>query len=154
MTVNPSKHKILLVDDEPAIRRILLRLLAEEGYRVLAADNGFEALEDADAGGFDLVLLDLNTPDHDGWKIFGQFSARNPDLPVILITARPKQFFFALASGVGALLEKSTASGELDSTIETLLKKPAEVRIARWNGRSSTSCRIPSRFNGTKTKTS
>jgi DNA-binding response OmpR family regulator len=153
MTINPSKHKILLVDDEPAIRRILLRLLAEEGYRVLTTADELEALEEAGATECDLVLLDLNTPGQNGWEMFEQLSEKNPLLPVILITARPNQFFSALASGVRPLLEKPADTGELDSTIETLLKEPPEVRLARWRGRSSPFCYIPSRSNGTATKT-
>ena len=52
----------------PAIRQILCRLLAEEGYRVLTAANGVEALELAKVTTFDLALLDLNMPLKDGWE--------------------------------------------------------------------------------------
>src|SRR5271163_3938844 len=99
-SVKPRKSKLLLVDDDPAIRQILLRLLEEEDYLVLTAANGAEALEFVHAAKFDLVLLDLNMPVKDGWETFEQLSAKNPLLPIILITARPNQFFPALASGV------------------------------------------------------
>ena len=140
----PPKRKILLVDDDPAIRQILLRLLSEEDYFVLTAANGVEALELANATKFDLVLLDLNMPVKNGWDTFEQLSVKNPLLPVILITARPNQFFSAVASGVGALLEKPLDFVKLFSTIQTLLDEPAEVRLARWAGRTSTFCYIPS----------
>jgi len=143
--VPPSaKSRILLVDDDPAIRQILLRLLVEEGYRVSTAAHGAEALALIDATKFDLVLLDLNMPIKGGWETYEQLSTLRPLLPVILITARPNQFFSAVASGVGALLEKPLDFVQLLSTIQALLKEPDEVRLARWSGRSSTFCYIPS----------
>jgi DNA-binding response OmpR family regulator len=143
-TARTAKPRILLVDDDPAIRQILLRLLAEEGYLVLTAGNGVEALELANEIKFDLVLLDLNMPGKDGWETFGQLSKNYPLLPIILITARPNQFFPALASGVGALLEKPLDFVKLFFTIENLLEEPEEMRRARLKGQTSTFRFIPS----------
>ena len=97
--VTPAKKTILLVDDNPAIRQILLRLLVGEGYFVQMAANGVEALALADATPFNLVLLDLNMPVKNGRETFRQLSRKNPLLPIILITARPDQFSDALAAG-------------------------------------------------------
>ena len=133
--VKPARRKILLVDDDPAIRRILLRLLEEENYCVLTAANGDEALALAGATKFNLALLDLNMPVKDGWETYKHLSTRNPELPIILITARPNQFFPALASGVDALLEKPLDFVKLFHTIHTLLEEPAEARQARFLGR-------------------
>jgi len=135
--VEPAKRKILLADDDPAIRRILSRLLAEEDYFVRTAANGVEALELATATKFDLVLLDLNLPVKDGWETFVRLSTKNLLLPFILITGRPGQFFSALAAGVGALLEKPLNFTELFYTIHNLLEEPAEARLARSLGRAS-----------------
>lgn len=141
--VKPAKSKILLVDDDPAIRQILHRLLGEEDYSVLTAANGVEALELDKAIRFDLVLLDLNMPMKDGWETFKQLSIRHPPLPIILITARPNQFFPALASGVGALLEKPLDFVKLFHTIRSLLEEPAEVRLARYRGRPAGFSYVP-----------
>src|SRR5580704_11435746 len=103
VTEAKAKQKILLVDDDPAIRQILVRLLSEENYTVLTAANGVEALATNSSVKFDLVLLDLNMPVKNGWETFEQLSAQNPLLPIILITARPHQFIPALAAGAGAL---------------------------------------------------
>ena len=132
----PAKKKILLVDDDPAIRQILVRLLAEEGYLVLTAANGAEALSQTEIVSPDLVLLDLNMPVKDGWQTFEELSSQHPELPFILITARPNQFFPALASGVGALLEKPLDFAKLFSTIHNLLEEPLQTRLARLVGRS------------------
>jgi two-component system response regulator (stage 0 sporulation protein F) len=141
--VKPAKPRILLVDDDPAIRQILLHLLTEEGYLVLTAAHGEEALGLIQATRFDLVLLDLNMPVKGGWETYEQLSVLRPLLPVILITARPNQFFSAAASGVGALLEKPLDFVKLFSTITTLLEEPDEVRLARHHGRSAVFRYIP-----------
>lgn len=141
--IKPAKRKILLVDDDPAIRQILLRLLMEEDYFVLTAANGVEAIELINATKLDIVLLDLNMPVKNGWETFEQLSREHPLLPVILITARPNQFFPALASGVGALLEKPLDFTKLFQTIHDLLEEPSETRLARLTGRASAFRYIP-----------
>jgi CheY-like chemotaxis protein len=145
-----AKKKILLVDDDSAIRKILLRLLSEEGYSVLPAANGVEALESASLVKFDLVLLDLNMPQKDGWETFEQLTTDDPLLPIIVITARPNQLFPALASGVGALLEKPLDFARLLETIRNLVNEPPEVRLARIAGKPSSFSYIPPRENKTK----
>ena len=144
-----AKKKILLVDDDSAIRKILLRLLSEEGYSVLPAANGVEALESASLAKFDLVLLDLNMPQKGGWETFEQLTSADPLLPIIVITARPNQLFPALASGVGALLEKPLDFARLLETIRNLVNEPPEVRLARLAGKPSGFSYIPPRENKT-----
>jgi CheY-like chemotaxis protein len=145
-----AAKKILLVDDDSAVRKILLRLLTEEGYRVLPAANGLEALEFAAVTRFDLVLLDLNMPRKNGWETFEQLTTDDPLLPVIVITARPNQLFPALASGVGALLEKPLDFTRLLETIQHLVAEPPAVRLARIAGRPSAFSYIPPRETGGK----
>ncbi len=132
----PARRKILVVDDDPAIRRILLRLLVGENYLVATAANGFEAIERAGASKMDLVLLDLNMPGKDGWETFEQLSTGNPLLPIVLITARPDQHYLATEAGVAALLEKPLDYEKLIHTIYNLLTEPAEACLARYTGRS------------------
>ena len=146
-TAIPAKKKILLVDDDAAIRQILVRLLQEEGYFVLTGANGVEALALADATHFDLVMLDLNMPVKDGWQTFEELTRKNPMLPIIVITARPNQLFPALASGVGALLEKPLDFVKLFDTVRSLLEEPDEFRQARIAGQSSLFRFIPPKTN-------
>ena len=142
--VDPSKKKkIMLVDDDPAIRQILVRLLQDEDYLVVTAANGVEALELNNATKVDLVLLDLNMPVKGGWETFEQLSQQNPLLPVILITAKPNQLFPALGAGVGALLEKPLDFVKLFDTIRILLDEAPEARLARMAGQSSQFRYIP-----------
>ncbi len=65
-----TRKKIMLVDDDAAIRQMLARLLTGEGYDVLLAVNGHEAIQVVRAAVIDLVLLDLNMPGMDGWETF------------------------------------------------------------------------------------
>ncbi len=136
-TLPRLKEKILLVDDEPAIRQMLARVLTWEGYNVSPAASGAEALEFAGNADFDLVLLDLNMPGMDGWDTFEKLTAKHPLLPVIVITARPNQRFTALAAGIGALMEKPLDLQKLIAMIRDLLDEPDDVRIARLAGRPS-----------------
>jgi CheY-like chemotaxis protein len=131
------KKKILLVDDDPAVRRMLLRVLEDENYVVLPATNGVEAVEVAASRAPDLVLLDLAMPIQNGWDTFQRLTTDHPLLPVVIITARPNQLFAALASGVGALMEKPLDLPKLLRTICDLLEEPTEARLARMTGRPS-----------------
>jgi two-component system response regulator HydG len=131
------KHKILLVDDDPGVRRMLLRVLEEEGYAVVPAANGIEALELAASRMPDLVLLDLNLPLQNGWDTFERLTTENPLLPVIIITARPNQIFPALAAGAGALMEKPLDLPKLLRTIRDLLAEPAASQLARMAGKAA-----------------
>jgi DNA-binding NtrC family response regulator len=143
-TAPPARRKILLVDDDPAMRRVLCRLLAAEDYLVLTAADGAEALELVNITRFDLVLLDLKVQAGQGWETFRQLSAQHPLLPVVLITDEPNQFFHALASGVGALLEKPLNFTRLFHTIHDLLEEPAQEHLARFMGQSAAFHYIPS----------
>ena len=129
------RPKVLLVDDDPAIREMWGRILTDEGYAVLPAANGQAALELAAATQVDVLLLDLNLPRKNGWETFEQITTDHPLLPIIIITARPNQLFPALAAGVGALMEKPLDFPKLLQTIRTLLDEPAERRLARIAGR-------------------
>jgi CheY-like chemotaxis protein len=129
------KPTILVVDDDPAVRHMLCRLLDEENYKVIAAASGPEALQTASRNGPQLVLLDLNLPGKNGWDTFEQMSQEIPLTPVIIITARPNQLFPALASGVGALMEKPLDLPRLLHTIAELLAEPEAARLARIAGR-------------------
>lgn len=132
-----SKSRLLVVDDDASVREMLARVLLGEGYSVQTAANGTEALDIAAAQPFDLVLLDLTMPGKNGWDTFARLRAENPLLAVIIITARPNQFFTAVGAGVGALLEKPLDFPKLLETVSSLLAESAEARLARVAGKSA-----------------
>jgi two-component system NtrC family response regulator len=78
---------VLIVDDEKNYLLVLSALLEEEGYEVLAASSGPEALEILKSSDLDLVVTDMKMPGMDGIELLEQIKARDPDLPVIVMTA-------------------------------------------------------------------
>lgn len=127
-------QRILLVDDDPGVRGSISEVLVGEGYVVIPANNGQQALELVASIPVDLVLLDLNMPVKNGWDTFERLTAEHALVPVIIVTARPNQFFMALNSGAGGLLEKPMDIPILLRTIERLLAESAEQHLARLAG--------------------
>ena len=126
-----SKKTILIADDEINIRESLAVVLREEDYAVRLAENGREAVREFLDGPPDLILLDLNMPDTDGWKAFDVIARLAPDMPVIVITARPGQARRAAEAGIDMLLEKPLDIPVLLETIRNLLASPETSSFAR-----------------------
>lgn len=105
-TPKKSQTRILIADDDTLVRGSLAAVLESEGYAVDEACDGREAITRAIANKPDLVLLDLNMPQWDGWTAFSQLDRVTPLLPVIVITARPNQYQKAVQLGVDAFMEK------------------------------------------------
>ncbi|HEY0758471.1 MAG TPA: sigma-54 dependent transcriptional regulator [Acidisarcina sp.] len=82
-----SAYRILIIDDEAGIRESLETLLTLEGYNVEMAPHGEAGLKMVEEQSYDLVLLDLALPGQNGIEILGHIRDRQPDLPVIMITA-------------------------------------------------------------------
>lgn len=81
-----ASPRILVADDEPNLRRVLVAILKREGYDVSQAVDGVEALELIDDK-TDVVITDLKMPRVDGMKVLQEISTRHPKIPVIMITA-------------------------------------------------------------------
>src|SRR5262245_36814034 len=79
-------EKLLVVDDDALIRRSLAEVLRLEGYQVLEASTGAEAIRIVGAHAPNLVVTDFNMPEVDGLQLLRELRARKPDLPVILVT--------------------------------------------------------------------
>jgi two-component system response regulator PilR (NtrC family) len=78
---------VLVVDDEKAVRDVLKAVLEKEGHRVTSACDGEQALQAVTSHPPDLVISDIRMPKLDGIKLLGEIRERDPDLPVILVTA-------------------------------------------------------------------
>jgi CheY-like chemotaxis protein len=122
---------ILLADDDASIRRMVGRVLESEGYRVLYAATGTEAASQFLSGPPDLILLDLNMPERDGWEAWEIINTLHPMLPVIIITARPHQYRRANQLRIDALMEKPLDLSLLLDTIKRLLAEPDAERLMR-----------------------
>jgi two-component system response regulator MprA len=124
-----EKKTILIADDEINIRESLAAVL-EENYSVRLAENGRAAVREFIEAKPDLILLDLNMPDTDGWKAFEVIARMAPDTPVIVITARHGQARRAAQAGIDMLLEKPLNIPVLLETIRSLLTSPTTSSLA------------------------
>lgn len=88
--VEYKRRKVLLVDDEDQLRRVMKDLLEREGFVVGEARDGIDALDQVDKFGPDVVVLDLNLPGLDGYGVLSHLRSRpaTADLPVIVLTAK------------------------------------------------------------------
>ncbi len=102
------KYKVMVVDDDESICNSLCKLLASEGYQVISAPNGAEAVDTfhREQNQIDLLLVDLNMPIRNGWVTLNQLMEINPSLPVFILTGLSNQNELAEAAGVSALVEK------------------------------------------------
>ena len=82
-----SPGRVLIVDDEPAVRQLLGEFLSSRGYEVLQAADGLEAIATVESGKPDLVLLDVAMPGMDGVETLRQISVTAPATRVIMVTA-------------------------------------------------------------------
>jgi DNA-binding NtrC family response regulator len=89
---------VLVVDDEPAMREMLVSLLEEEGIRARPAASAEEALETTRESDFDAVVSDIRMPGRDGIALLAELRQTRPDTPVILMTA-----FGSIDSAVDAM---------------------------------------------------
>jgi CheY-like chemotaxis protein len=79
---------ILLIEDEPDIRELIVFLLSSKGYEVLAASDGHEALEMLSRSRPALILLDMKMPGMDGWTFVQSYRKSSPDpAPIVVVTA-------------------------------------------------------------------
>ena len=78
---------ILVVDDEPTLREALVELLSDEGFRVRAAPDGQQALDQVAAEPTDLIISDITMPNMDGPTMISRLRERGDAMPVILISA-------------------------------------------------------------------
>lgn len=122
--------KILVVDDERTVRMMLEAALRAQGYRVLCAANGGEALQLVDSEEFDLLLLDLQLGDTDGIEILRETKSRWPTIEVILLTAHGSinSAIAALRHGAFDYLLKPAQINDIRDRVERAL---AQRRMAQ-----------------------
>lgn len=123
------KHLILVVDDEPPIVRLVKAKLRVDGYEVLTASRGDEALEILQQESPDLVVLDVMMPDMDGFETLRrvrQFS----NVPVVMLTARGGDMdkLKGLQSGADDYITKPFNPDELEARIAAVLRRTAGVQ--------------------------
>ena len=127
-TASAPAPRILVVDDEPQIRRFLDISLRAQGYQVALAANGHAGLAELAAHGADLVVLDIGLPDIDGHQVLGQLRQWS-QVPVIMLTVRngEQEKVAALDGGANDYVTKPFGVQELMARIRGLLRARALV---------------------------
>jgi two-component system alkaline phosphatase synthesis response regulator PhoP len=120
-----AEARILLVDDEPGLRRTLSDRLRKEGYAVDTAVNGAVALDLARKSHYDVVILDLNLPAKDGLQVCQELRREGKHVAVLMLTARDSiaDKITGLKSGADDYMTKPFESAELLARIEALLRR-------------------------------
>lgn len=119
-----ARSRVLVVDDEPQIRRFLDISLRAQGYAVAAVDTGTEALRAIAAGNADLVILDLGLPDQDGLDVLKALRGVSP-VPVIVLTVRASEAekVKVLDAGANDYVTKPFGIQELMARVRALLRR-------------------------------
>ncbi len=102
MSSGAGPLRVLVVDDEPAIRRFLRVGLAAQGYVVSETEEGGKAIDTARRGGADLILLDLGLPDIDGIEVLKGIREMPSTVPIIVLTSRDDEAIKVEALDLGA----------------------------------------------------
>ena len=125
----PDSSTILLVDDEDSIQKLLAYPLEREGFRVLQARDGEEALERFASEHVDLVVLDLMLPKLDGLEVCKRLRAES-EVPIIMLTARDDELDKVLGLELGAddYITKPFSIREFRSRVRALLRRATAPR--------------------------
>jgi len=123
---NSVKGTILLVDDERAVRSIVLRILTRANYRVLEAENGEAALKIADEhkGPIDLVITDMFMPGLRGPEVVQRLAPKRPGLRALFMSGYADQDARTGVPAGANFLNKPFSGGELAAAVEAVLKGP------------------------------
>jgi len=102
INMQSSEYTVLVVDDQPGIRRLLMEVLTEEGYNVDTAANGYECIEKTKVLKPDLILMDMKMPGMDGIETLRELKQLNEADKVIMMTAYGELGLVTIAKELGA----------------------------------------------------
>lgn len=116
--------RVLAVDDEPAIRRLLAAILERGGHEVVVAENARGAVQEVTRGEVDAIVLDLGLPDRDGLEVIGALRALS-DAPIVVVTARSEvsEKIAALDLGADDYVTKPFDGDELLARLRSALRR-------------------------------
>lgn len=116
------KNRVLIVEDEPLLRKNIAISLRRGGYEVMEASTGAEAWTILNVSSIDLLILDIGLPDYDGLDLLREIRAIHPQLPAIVMTARdaPEMENRAIESGASVFFTKPIALRILKAEIRNI----------------------------------
>jgi CheY-like chemotaxis protein/ribonuclease BN (tRNA processing enzyme) len=126
----PTRARILVADDDPAIRTVLETILAGDGYQVVSVGDGSAALELAQRDSFDLILLDVQMPQRDGLDVARELRGdpRLAGVPIVILTGRSGEddIQAAFAEGVTDYITKPFAVAQVRARVRSWLTRSAD----------------------------
>ena len=126
------KPKILIVDDEPLNVKLFAAILSSDSYEIIKAFNGEQALKKANEEFPDLILLDINLPDIDGYEVKKRLSSNHEtqDIPIVAISANamPEDIQKAKDAGFAHYLTKPININELLDTINSYVSNESRQK--------------------------
>lgn len=125
-----AQGSILIIDDEPQIRKFLEIALRAQGYQVCVAENGMQGLEILASRGAGLVILDLGLPDMEGQAVLSELRQWS-EIPVIVLSARPdeQQKIRLLDAGANDYVTKPFSIQELSARIRVLFRNQPQAAV-------------------------
>ncbi len=124
MTSGPPMQRVLVVDDEPPIRRFLRTGLSAQGYHVIEAEDGAQARNMLRQNAVDVIVLDLGLPGVDGFEIIKQLREQGSSIPIIVLSSRTDEAGKVRALDLGAddYVTKPFGMDELLARLRTALR--------------------------------
>ncbi len=125
-----SRPRILIVDDDETVRKVLTTILNEEGYVVDSAKSGEEAIRKTKTSFYNLALIDIRLPDTEGTNLLTKLKETTPKMVKIIVTGYPSlhNAIEAVNRGADAYIMKPFKVDDALTTIDAHLKKQQEAR--------------------------
>lgn len=127
--------RILLVEDDPGVRRFVIKGLREQAYAVDTAATGEDALYQVDINEYDLIILDVMIPAPDGFEVCRRMRKAGRRMPILMLTARDavEDRVSGLDRGADDYLTKPFEFRELLARLRALLRRSTELHPPRLN---------------------
>ena len=120
-----EKKRILIVDDEKAVRILLAEVLKPHGYKIDVVENGVEAISHIDRRSYDLIITDYMMPKMDGLELTRRIRSKYPSTPILVVTGNGP-IHDLLKSGATACIMKPFSILELQNMVKIILNKESE----------------------------
>lgn len=118
-----KKRRVLVLDDDPSMQRLVAALLRREGYRVDIVSSGSQAIEKMERADYDALLLDIMTPTEGGMTVIRYLKETTPAMlrRVVLLTGSPRAVLKSVENDVAAIVHKPFDAQALVDTIQRVL---------------------------------
>jgi DNA-binding NtrC family response regulator len=122
--------RILVIDDDASVRKVITMALEDEGYSVDTAENGSEAIQKCNANFYNVALIDIRLPDMEGTKLLREMKDTTPKMIKIIVTGYPglQNAVEAINRGADGYIVKPFKMDDLLKTVKEHLKKQEEAK--------------------------